>query len=279
MRPQGQLRHGTASWFRALRELPNDSVQKTVIVALAVALVCSVVVTTTVVLLKPLQQGDIAQERQRNILEVLGMPPEDKSMDAQFRGIEARLVDLATGDYVRVDDIDPGTYDAVKAAANAELSIPVPPDRDVASIGSREKIAAIYLVRRDNKLKYLILPVRGLGMYSTLYGLLALEADANTIFGFSVYQHAETPGLGGKVDDPKWRALWKGKAIFDETGTLRIQVVKGSVDANKPGAMHEVDGLTGATITSRGVNNMLRYWLGADGYGPFLKKLISARGQ
>jgi Na+-transporting NADH:ubiquinone oxidoreductase subunit C len=272
------MRHGPAAWLQALREMPNDSVQKTLIVAVAVSLVCSVVVTSTVVLLKPIQQGDIAVEKQKNILEVLGMLEEDKSMDTLFRGIEAELVDLATGDYVRVDNIDPNTYDAVKAAADPELSIPVPPDRDVANIGAREKYATVYLLRHDNKMKYLILPVRGLGMYSTLYGMLALEADANTVFGFSIYQHAETPGLGGKVDDPNWRALWTGKAIYDESGVLRIQVIKGSVDANKPGARYEVDGLTGATMTSRGVNNMLRYWLGDDGYGPFLKKLRSARG-
>ncbi len=278
MNSHGQVRHGPAAWLQTLREMPNDSVQKTLIVALAVSLVCSVVVTSTVVLLKPLQQSDIAQEKQRNILEVIGMLEDDKNMDTLFRGIEAKLVDLATGDYVRVNNIDPNTYDAVKAAANPELSIPVPPDRDIANIGSREKYATVYLVRHDNRMKYLILPVRGLGMYSTLYGLLALEEDANTIFGFSIYQHAETPGLGGKVDDPKWRALWKGKAIYDESGALRIQVIKGSVDANKPGATYEVDGLTGATMTSRGVNNMLRYWLGDHGYGPFLKKIRPARG-
>ncbi len=270
--------HRPATWFRGVLDLPNDSVHKTLIVALAVSLVCSVVVTSTVVLLKPLQQSDVSREKKRNILEVIGMLEDDKNMDVLFHGIETKLVDLASGDYVQVENIDPNSYDPIKATAIPELSSPVPPERDVANIGSREKYAAVYVVKRDDTMDYLILPVRGLGMYSTLHGLLALEADANTIFGFSVYQHAETPGLGGKVDDPKWRALWKGKAIYDESDALRIQVIKGSVDVYKPDAKYEVDGLTGATNTSRGVNNILRYWLGDDGYGPYLKKLRSARG-
>ncbi|MOA31350.1 Na(+)-translocating NADH-quinone reductase subunit C [compost metagenome] len=115
--------------------------------------------------------------------------------------------------------------------------------------------------------------MRGYGLWSTLYGFLALKGDLNTVVGLGFYQHGETPGLGGEVDNPKWKALWNGKSLFDEQGQLAIQIIKGSVDAQSPNASHQVDGLAGATLTSKGVHNLLHFWLGENGFGPFLAKL------
>ena len=109
-------------------------------------------------------------------------------------------------------------------------------------------------------------------MWSTLYGFLALEADANTVVGLVFYEHAETPGLGGEVDNPVWKAKWVGKEVYDE-GDVAISIIKGSVDPSSSNAVHQVDGLSGATLTSRGVHNLLHFWLGDNGYKPFLTNL------
>ena len=104
------------------------------------------------------------------------------------------------------------------------------------------------------------------------HGFLALQADTRGVFGLQFYEHAETPGLGGEVDNPGWQALWRGKPLYDERGALRIEVVKGKVQSGT-NAAYQVDGLAGATFTSLGVSNMLRFWLGEQGFGPYLAKV------
>lgn len=117
----------------------------------------------------------------------------------------------------------------------------------------------------------IVLEVEGQGLWSTMYGYLALESDTTTIRGLSFYQHGETPGLGGEIDNPRWLARWVGRRVFDDGGAIRIAVVKGAAPpATK--APFEVDGISGATITSRGVTDMLQFWLGPSGYGPYLEK-------
>jgi Na+-transporting NADH:ubiquinone oxidoreductase subunit C len=93
------------------------------------------------------------------------------------------------------------------------------------------------------------------------------------VVGFGFYQHAETPGLGGEVDNPLWKGLWKGKTLFDGDGELAVEIIKGGIDPQSPKAEHQVDALAGATLTSNGVNNLLHFWLGENGFGPFLEKL------
>jgi len=145
---------------------------------------------------------------------------------------------------------------------------------DIAKIKRRENYATVYLVESNGELDKIILPVRGAGLWSTLHGFLALENDLNTVAGLGFFEHGETPGLGGEVDNPNWKALWPGKKVYDE-GDAKIQLIKGSVDANTAEAEHKVDGLSGATLTSRGVTNLLQFWMGENGYKPFLSNLQS----
>ena len=105
-----------------------------------------------------------------------------------------------------------------------------------------------------------------------MYGFLALEADGKTVRGINFYDQAETPGLGGEVVNPKWRAIWKGKKVYNEQGVPVLGLIKGNVDPSKPGSEYQVDGLAGATLTSQGVSNLIKYWLGQNGFGPFLEK-------
>ncbi len=276
-------------------DLPNDSFKKTVAVALALCLVGAVVVSGSAVILRPLQEWNKSKDEKVNILEVAELYQKGMDVDAAFKNIETRVVDLATGDYV--ESVDAKTYDQWKAAKDPAQSESIPPAKDIASIKRKPKYAKVYLVKQDDsKLKTVIMPVNGYGLWSTMYGFIALEADGETVVGMNLYDQAETPGLGGEVVNPKWKALWKGKKVYNftgkevhetnltekgqtiEIGEVALGLVKGSVDSNKPGAEFQVDALAGATLTSRGVSNLVQYWMGREGYGIYLAKLRNAKG-
>ncbi len=251
--------------------LPNDSFEKTLAVAFWLCLVCAILVSFAAVALKPLQISNKAADMKRNILEVVDLWEEGMDVDEAFKQFEIKVVDLATGEFV--DDIDPESYDMRKAAKDPDLSEPLPREKDIAQIKRRPKYATIYLLKQGEDLKAIILPVSGYGLWSTMYGFLALEPDCNTVIGINFYDQAETPGLGGEVVNPDWRALWKGKKVYDASGTPVLRLVKGSVTEGQAGAEYMVDGLAGATLTSNGVSNLIRFWLGEDGYKPFLDKI------
>jgi Na+-transporting NADH:ubiquinone oxidoreductase subunit C len=252
--------------------LPNDSFEKTLAVAFWLCLVCAVLVAFSAVALKPLQERNKAADMRRNILEVVGLWKEGVDLDEAFKRFEVKVVDLETGEIAQ--RIDPNTYDMRKAAKDPNLSKPVPKDKDIAQIKRRPNYATVYFLKDENgDLKAIILPVWGYGLWSTLYGFLALEPDCNTVIGINFYDQKETPGLGGEVVNPNWRALWKGKKVYDASGVPVLRLVKGSVNPSQAGAESLVDGLAGATLTSNGVSNLIRFWLGEDGYKPFLAKL------
>jgi Na+-transporting NADH:ubiquinone oxidoreductase subunit C len=130
--------------------------------------------------------------------------------------------------------------------------------------------ALVYLLRSDGAVDAIILPVEGQGLWSTLYGYLALAPDTRTVRNIIFYQHGETPGLGGEVDNPRWKALWKGRLAFDEGWNPKIAVIKGRAGPPEEDP-HRIDGLSGATLTSNGVTNLVQFWLGEHGFGPYLE--------
>jgi Na+-transporting NADH:ubiquinone oxidoreductase subunit C len=253
-------------------EVPSprrESVVRTLLVALIVSLVCSSLVASASVLLKPRQVANARVEMRRNILGVADVPGGD--MQERFQRIEPRVVDLESGDYV--PGVDPTRFDPLQAARDPDTSTAIPPAIDIARLGRRPNRALVYLVHRDGQVHRIILPVWGHGLWSMLYGFVALEPDARTIADVTFYSHGETPGLGDFITKPSWRALWRGKRIFDDSGNVAIRVVKGHVSANNPRAEFLVDGVSGATLTGNGVTNLMQYWLGEHGYGPYLRKL------
>jgi Na+-transporting NADH:ubiquinone oxidoreductase subunit C len=258
---------------RRFRALPDESLAKTALVAGVVCLLCSLLVSTSVYLLRPRQLLNLERERQRHILAIVqDLPGVTELFErATLDQLDSRVVDLETGEYV--PSIDPEVYDQRQAAREAELSIELPRERDIARIQRRARYATVYLVRRQGRVELVLLPVHGSGYVSTLYGYLALAGDANTVMGLSFYEQSETPGLGAAVADPDWLARWRGKKLRDDEGRLRIAVVKGAVAPSSPSAPYEVDGIAGATRTCRGVTNLLRFWLGDDGFGPYLERL------
>ncbi len=251
----------------------KDSTQFTLLVAFALCIVCSVIVSAASVALKPMQEANKAKDFKRNILLAAGMYEQGTSIEEQFKNVETRIVDLSTGKYSNA--VDPAVYDQRKAADNPEMSKAIPPSEDPAKIKRMEQYAEVYIADNGKGGKTLILPVRGYGLWSTLYGFLAIESDWNTIVGLGFYEHGETPGLGGEVDNPRWKNLWTGKEIFNDQGDVAIQVIKGSVGDSTANAVHKVDGLSGATLTSRGVSTLVQYWLSNKGYGRFIENLKS----
>ena len=251
----------------------NDSTRKTLIVAFSLCIVCSVIVSTAAVVLKPAQEANKTLDKKRNILAAAGMLDESLSVDEQFASVSSRIVDLRTGKFS--DEVDPEHYDERKAAKDPALSEKLSSEDDIAKVARREHFATVYLVGADSdKFDKIILPIHGAGLWSTLYGFIALEADANTIAGLGFYEHGETPGLGGEVDNPRWKSLWPGKEVYRD-GEAAIGLIKGSVDTSSSDARWEIDGLSGATLTSRGVSNLVQFWLGDNGFAPFLKNLKS----
>ncbi|HHJ39838.1 MAG: NADH:ubiquinone reductase (Na(+)-transporting) subunit C [Methylothermaceae bacteria B42] len=251
--------------------LPNDSFEKTLAVAFWVCMACAVVVAFSAVALRPLQISNKAADMKKNILEVVGLWEEGIDIDKAFKQFETKVISLETGDFV--EDLDPNTFDMRKAAKDPEMSEEIPRERDIAGIKRKPKFATVYFLKDENgETKAIVLPVWGYGLWSTMYGFLALEPDCNTVIGINFYDQGETPGLGGEVVNPNWRALWKGKKVYDESGTPVLRLVKGSVDAGQSGSEYKVDGLAGATLTSNGVSNLIRFWMSEDGYKPFLDK-------
>lgn len=272
--------------------MARDSVKQTFFVAVLLCLVCSLLVSASAVGLRSFQEENKRRNKQRNILIAAGLYDPDEFSDSVIKDvfdedaeselqITTRILDLDTGEYLtdeKAKEIlgvaEISDYDQAQAASIPDLSSAVPQSEDIASIKRRERYSYVYEVREKGQLTQFVLPVRGYGLWSTLWGYAAVDAQSLskgpaqiTIDGLKYYEQQETPGLGGEVDNPKWLAQWKGKHIYDANWNVKIKVTKG------PEGDYEVDALSGATITSNGVTYMMEYWFGENGFRPFLKKL------
>lgn len=257
--------------------LPNDNIVKTIGVAVLLCLLCSVVVSGAAVLLKPTQLANKLLDKKKNILAVAGVSDSSKTVDELFSQIESRVVDLATGEYT--DAVDANTFDQRKAANDTEYRIDLDKTQDIASIGGMSKLGNVYLLRDGDEVSKIILPIKGYGLWSILYGFIALESDGHTVSGITFYEHAETPGLGGEIENKKWQSGWVGKQLSDSSGAPVLHVIKGNVGSATADAEHKIDGLAGATLTSNGVSNLIKFWMGENAFGPYLERVRSGDAQ
>ena len=250
--------------------MANESVTKTFTVALTLCIICAVVVSSAAVFLRPAQEANKLLDLKTNILASAGLLEEGVDVETQFEKISVKLVDMQTGRYTNAIDVE--SYDQRKASSDPALSVALSASEDIAKIKRRANFAKVYIVENANGLEKVILPIKGYGLWSTLYGFIALESDLQTVAGIGFYEHTETPGLGGEVDNPKWKASWIGKRAYDDNALL-IEVIKGKVDVSRDGAESQIDGLAGATLTTKGVDNLVQYWLGEQGFKPFIEYL------
>ncbi len=251
----------------------KDSPQYAFLVVLITALVCSSLVSAAVVVLRPIQLNNQMLDRSRNIMQLTGLLPsdgalEDEDMLKLYKTLDVRIIDIDAASYD--GEIDPVTFNSRQVLNDPDLSIAIPADQDQASLGRRSRFEPIYMVWNEDSLDRVILPVQGSGMWSMLYGYIALEADLNTISGMTFYEQNETPGLGDQITHGHWLEQWKGRQIYDFEGNPRFRINQGVVTPDAATAQYEVDALTGATVTGDAVTSMVHYWFGPHGYQAFL---------
>ena len=233
------------SFWRSFLALSNDHPGKIIGMAFMVAAIASFIVSITAVTLQPLRQANREKASKSGMLAIVNQ--------LDVKPPQARFVELSSGKYVK------------KATG---IWRQLPPGHDPARISQIEDVATVYEVRDGDTLSMVILPVRGKGYKSTLKGFLALEGDITTVAAVKFHDHDETPGIGSIIEKDTWTSRWKGREIADASGKILIEVVKGRAKG-----IHEIDGISGATRTSSGVSKLMRFWLGPDGYGPYLEKL------
>lgn len=249
--------------------------RKTLLVALSLCVVCSVLVSSAAVLLRPAQEKNRRLDIRKKLLLTAGLIDSSevsaREVEEAFAAVEAKVIDFATGE--EAAGVDAASFDQRKAAKDGKMNLLIPGEKDFAKIKRRSRYGKVYLVKKEGRVAQIILPVSGKGLWSTLHGFISLSPDTRTVLGFGHYEHGETPGLGGEVDNPAWKKQWEGKKILDEDYRVIIDVLKGRVNPNHPAVSSQIDGLAGATITANSVEASLKYWLGEHGFGPFLVKM------
>lgn len=257
-----------------------ESTPQTLLVALGVVLVCSVMVSSTVELLRPVQLAYKQIDRNRVLVKVAGLVAageqlSDREIVDRFRELEVLTVDLTAGRFTTA--VDALRFDQRAAAEDPILSVAIEPARDLAGLGRRARYAPVYVLRDRTSIRRITLPVHGRGMWSVIYGYVTLDSDLTTVIDIVFFEHGETPGIGDQIESTAWRASWRGKQLYDDDGALAIRA---ALALPRNGAeRNRVDAIAGATLTVNGAVNAVRYWLGTDGFGPFLKHLRTARAQ
>ena len=240
----------------------NESIGKTLTVVVALCLVCAIIVSFASVQLRPLQQANKTQDIQRNILAAADIEIANSVSDTFDGKIEARVVDMDTGEFV--ENADPNSFDFEKSKFDQQRSFALKAEgiKDIAGIQRMTKNSPVYISKKeDGSTDTIILPIQGYGLWGVMYGFLALESDGETVKNINFYKHSETPGLGGEIQNPQWTAKWQGKE-------LPINIMKSGASNE-----HQIDGLSGATLTSNGVDHTVDFWTGENGFGPFLAKV------
>lgn len=268
--------------------MQKESVVKTLAVAVGVCAVCAILVSAAFVALKPKQEENKALDKKKNILLAAGlMSAKGYAVDAEgkptserinvneaFARLVPQVIDLATGEVVDLPPEDIAKLDEREMLKKPETRIDIAPAADLAGIKTKPKQSVIYLLKDEKgEIERYIFPICGRGLWSTMYGFIALDADLNTVGNICFYDHGETPGLGGEIANPNWQAKWTDKKMFDSQGKVALTVVKGPVKPDSKNKTFEVDGIAGSTLTCNGVNNTVHYWLGENGFGPYLKSL------
>ena len=260
--------------------LAKDSTPGTILIATILCVVCSLAVSAAAVALKPYQVENVRLDQKKNILDAAGIPTDEfgkpaselssAEIDNLYKWVEEEMVDLDTGDYDT--EFDKSTFNLEEQASNVSTSEPIVGEPYDNGEDRRPKSMKVFLVRHEGEgpIQQVVLPIYGKGLWGTLWGYLALQSDLTTVQGITFYQHKETPGLGGEVDNPAWKAQWDGLQLYNDRGEPAVHVAKGPASEDDPSA---VDGLSGATITSNGVTALVQYWVSDQGYGPYLKKL------
>jgi Na+-transporting NADH:ubiquinone oxidoreductase subunit C len=240
--------------------------------ALALCLVCSLAVSTTAVALKDRQAANALLDMQTQILRVSGMiaadaKPTSEEANEMFSTIKVLKFSPETGEVL--GDMPFDSKAIIKASKAAATSKPTTSDAAKRARVSNIPKELMILEVTDPKHPCFVFLIWGNGLWSTMYGYIALEPDLKTVKGIAFYEHGETAGLGGEIVNPTWVAQWPGKKVFDDAGKVILDVTKfGQVKDDS----YQVDGISGATITSVAVGATVQAWFDDEAFGKFLKK-------
>ena len=240
---------------------------------LVLAFVCSALVAGAAVGLRPMQEVNRILDQKKHILYAAGLYDTSKSIEEMFAPIETKVVELATGNFVGKEVVDPASFKQARAAFTDEFGRALTSDEDIAKLKRLEKYSVVYLVTNNDTTEQIILPVRGKGLWSTMYAYVSLDADMSTIKGVSFYAHGETPGLGGEIENKSWQQSWQDKRIYSASGDVALGFAKGKSSATGDTALYEIDGLSGATLTTKGVDYLMQFWFGDHGFKPFISSM------
>lgn len=259
--------------------MAGDSDSKTVFVAVGLCLVCSMVVSVLAVVLRPIQAEQRELFRKQSILDAAGIWRDGADANKLFGRVREIKLDLE--DHIEMDgDASDPKYDRAKSLRDEDLHVVLEQADDPAGLKKLEKNVIIYEVSNDDdegesQTTRLVLPIRGRGLWSTLYGFIAVDVgnglgpESVTVVGITYYKHGETPGLGGEVENPLWKNKWPGKKVYDQDWKVVVEVAKNAPQDSPT----QVDAISGATLTSNGVTNMLQFWLGKKGFGPYVRQI------
>ena len=250
--------------------LNKDSELNIALVGVGLCLLCSAIISIVAIQLRAVQENNVILDQQKKIISSANLVEVYGSTENAMKNISKVIINLETGKKI---DRDPSTYDLSKELRMEGMYKNLSPEEDIASIKKRENFSKIYIEYQGEKVKTLILPVRGYGLWGIMYGYLAINEDLNTVIGLEFYEHKETPGLGAEIVNPKWKAMWQNKEIYDPTGKVNLKVIKGVSLIDDEDYKYQIDGLSGATITSNGVTNLIAFWMGPKGYLPFIENL------
>lgn len=206
--------------------------------------------------LKPMQQQNIKAEKMQSILATAGIVVERTEAEEAFnKYISDQLILDSEGEVVENSEYVAFEVDVVN---------------EYKSLEADARHYPLFVFNDGNEKKYII-PMAGKGLWGPIWGYVALDEDLNTIGGTSFAHKGETPGLGAEIAEPAFQDQFVGKKIFDEQNEfVSVRVVKGGIIPDGGDVYHAVHGISGGTITSNGVDEMLDRTLNV--YIPFLKK-------
>ncbi len=240
---------------------------KTLLFSTALSAVAALGVAGSVVLLKDRQQQNEAADRQKNILAVAGVLPEGKLTPNELGEIFSN----------KIREVSVNSQTGELCAPNSTIEN-LTTFEQRANDGQPQSAVCLPIYQRvenDQVVRH-ILPIEGRGLWSRLYGFIALSKDAQHIESIKFYKHGETAGLGGEIENPRWTAKWEGRQPFNEQGQVDIQVIRGPAGSPESDP-HHVDGLSGATLTGNGVTQLVQFWLSDAGFGPYLARAREAK--
>jgi len=218
-----------------------------------ITVIASTLLALASTMLEEIQDYNIDVDKKKNILKCIGINVGEMSSEKIVEEYDRNIKNIIITKDGKVDKnllLDDLVSSEVKSTGQQLYNF------------NNKEYLPIYISSNPSSL---IIPISGKGLWSTLYGYIALEKDFNTVKGITFYQHGETPGLGGEVDKLWFQENFIGKKIYDVNDKfVSVEVVKGKVSDIYSGnkVNHAVDGISGATITSRGVSNFIKSDLG-----------------